>query len=258
MLRTILDPIIEDLDKVFSLLKKEYAAIIDQAGNYTSPEYLSVNKALRPALVILSSRIYGGSSEKTASLAVVFQFIYLASRVHDHVSESEPGPGGKICGLGEENRFPVLLGDYLYGKSTAIILESGINGIIREFARIVCQVHEGMILRKKLNGNNPALHVLHEIIRKETAELFAACCSLGARMAGAPEEVQENMRCFGQNFGMVYGMSRQGVAVKHTAYYADAARRELLLMPPCPEKDILKQLVDLFSRGNTITQRMVG
>lgn len=258
MLRTILEPIMEDLERVFSLIKKEYPAMIEQAGDDTGLEYLSVNKAIRPALVILSSRMYGGNPEKTASLAVVFQFIYLASRVHNSISESESGPGVYSCGLNDGNRFPVLLGDYLYGRSTSILLDSGINGMIRELAEIVCHVHEGMILRRQLAGRNPAVQLYHDIIRKETAELFAACCSLGARLAGAPEADQENIRCFGQNLGMAYGMSKQGMAVKHVAYYAETAWKYLLLAPACTEKDILEKMVNIFSKSEIMARRMVG
>jgi len=258
MLRTILDPIMEDLEYVYCLFRKEFSVIVGQTGDFTGLEYLSVNTAIRPALVILSSRIYGGNPEKTAILAVVFQLIYLASRVHSGISDSEPDSGSEGFGRRDENRFPVLLGDYLYGKSSSILLQSGITGMLRVLAEIVCQVHEGMILRKKLTGHNTASQAFHEIIRKETAELFAGCCLLGARLAGAPEEDQEIMRRFGQNFGMAYGLSEQGFAVEHAAYYADIAQRYLLLAPARPEKDVLDQMVNMFSGGKTTVRRMVG
>jgi len=259
MLRTILDPIKEDLENASCLFREEFPPIIGRAGDLTGLEHLSVDKAIRPALVILSSRIYGGNPEKTAVLAVVFQFIYLASKVQDSFAEFEqPVSASEDCVHCEENRFSVLLGDYLYSKSAFILLESGITGMLRVLAEIVRQVHEGLILKNKITGFNPASKAFHDIIRKVTAELFAGCCLLGARLAGAAEEDQEIMRRFGQNFGMAFGLSELGAAVEQTTFYADKARECLLLAPARPEKVVLEQLVNMLSRGETNMRRMVG
>lgn len=258
MLRTILDPIAEDLENVNCLLGKEFPLIISQEGDLNCLEHLSVNTAIRPALVILSSRIYGGNPEKTAVLAAVFQFIYLASKVQENISQADPVVGSEGYGYRDEKGFSVLLGDYLYSKSTSILLDSGITGMLRVLAEIVCQVHEGLLLKEKLTGFNPASKAFHDIVRKETAELFAGCCLLGARLAGAYEEDQEIMSRFGQNLGMAFGLSELGAAVEQTAFYADKALEYLLLAPARPEKVVLEQLVDMLSGIETNIRRMVG
>jgi len=258
MLRTVLEPIAADLEKVYCLLRKEFPLIIGQAGDLTRPEHLSVNTAIRPALVILSSRICDGNPEKTTVLAAVFQFIYLASKVQENIPKADPAISNEISDYRDKKGFSVLLGDYLYSKSTFMLLKSGITGMICELAEIVCQVHEGLLFKEKLTGFSPASKAFREIIRKETAELFAGCCLLGARLAGASEKDQENLRCFGLNLGMAFGLSEQGAAVEKTAFYADKALGYLLLAPARPEKIVFEQMARMFSVSETNIRRMVG
>ncbi|MDF9406936.1 polyprenyl synthetase family protein [Pelotomaculum isophthalicicum JI] len=258
MLRTILGPIAADLENVYCILRKEFPLIIGQAGDLTRLEHLSVNTAIRPALVILSSRIYDGNPEKTAVLAAVFQFIYLASKVQENISKADPVVSSEISDYRDKKGFSVLLGDYLYSKSTFLLIESGITGMICAMAEIVCQVHEGLLFKEKLTGFNPASKAFHDIVRKETAELFAGCCLLGARLAGAVVEDQEIMRRFGLNLGMAFGLSELGVAVEQTSFYTENALEYLLLAPARPEKIVLEQLVNMLSGSETKIRRMVG
>lgn len=258
MLKTVLSPIAKDLESVYGLLKEESLLVSSRTGGIDGLEYLSADTALRPSLVILSSRIYGGDSKKTTVLAVVMQLIYLAAKVHGDVSEDEMLSGGKGGGYRRQDRFSILLGDYFYSRASVIMLESEITGMLQVLAEIVSQIQEGRILKSKLSGFGPEAKMFYDIIRKETAELFAGCCLLGASLAGAGTEEQETMRSFGENFGMAFALAELGVAAEQIAFYVDRALKGLLSAPARPEKVVLEQLANMLSCGGANMQRMVG
>jgi len=257
MLSGILQLIREDLENVYSLIEKELSGKVSQGGNFASLECSSADMIIRPALVILSSRIYDGDPGKTAVLAGAFQLAYMASRMHGSISEDGSDLTRHGPAMRDEVQLPILMGDYLYSKAYMILFEAGITGMLGVLAEIICQVNEGGILRKKLGGHKPVPQMFREIIRKETGEFFGGCCRLGACLAGAPEEDQESMRLFGQNLGMAYGLQEQGVSFEQTAVYTEKALKYLTPVPDRPEKKVLSQLVYMLSGGEAAVRMVV-
>jgi len=258
MLATILRPIEEDLNKVYDLMDREMAYITRHAGELHWFGQLPTRMALRPALVILSSGMYGGNPEQTRVLATVFQFIFLASYTHDSLSEDFAGVTAKENGISARDRFMILLGDFFYSRASVIILESGIKGMLSPLAEIVSLMQEGCIEKNRLAGDSLDPKKLRDAIRKETAELMAGCCRLGACLAGTTAEDQENMDTFGRNLGMAYGLSKMGAPIDQIVYYGDKGHKALQQMPLKPERIILEQLIKLISCGDVEMQRLVG
>jgi len=257
MLSDILQLIREDLENVYSLIEKELSSKASQKVSFTNLECSSADMIIRPALVILSSRIYDGDPGKTAILAGAFQFAYMASKMHSSISEGGSDLTCHSPAMRDEVQLPILMGDYLYSKAHMILFEAGITGMLGVLAEIICQVNEGGILRKKLGGHKPVPQMFREIICKETGEFFGGCCRLGACLAGAPEEDQENMLRFGRNLGMAYGLQEQGASVEQTAVYTEKALKYLLPVPDRPEKKVLNQLVRMFSGGEAAVRMVV-
>ena len=268
MFEDILKPIEQDMALYRDLMEKELAYIIKRTGESTLFEQWMVEqwmieqwlieKALRPALVILSSRIYGGNQDKTTVLAVVMQFLYIADTIHSCVTDDSRGFAAKVDRLPIEDRLLILSGDYIYSRAAVIMLESSIKGMLQPMADIVCQMQEGRVERSNLSGYNPEAKVMHNIIRKETGELFAGCCKLGASLAGATKEEQENMSAFGRNLGTAYGLLKAAAPIDQVAFYADKGQKALLSTPAKPEKAILEQLLQLITCGGMSLQRLVG
>lgn len=258
MLETILKPITMDLEKANDLLKKEFAYMLKRTGNITGLEHFLVSVSLRPALVIVSSRIFGGNAEKTTILAAVMQFVYFASKVIDAISYDEPVPGIKGIGPLSGDRFKVLLGDYFHSRAAVILQESGIKGMIRPLADIICRMQEARIQKKMMPDGATDIQTYRNIIQKESAELIAGCCMLGARLAGASTEEQETMASYGCNLGMAIYFSERDGSPDLVAHYLDKAREALLLIPDQPEKVILAQLIEKVTDSGIKTQRLVG
>lgn len=249
MLRNILKPIETELMRVNNLVEKN---LIVKAGNIRSLVHLdfsNLDKTIRPALVLLSARLYGGKPEEAVTLGCVMQFIYMASRVQNSISEKDSDYIRGNTDPRDGSQFPVLAGDYLYGKFFSFLCRDGkIRSFLGILSELVCSIHEGGILKKETEGQ-----ILHEVIRKETAELFAVSCLLGASMAGASEQEQESMRRFGLNFGMAYGLLEQD----QSSTYFKEAQKHLAGFPDRVEKTVFEQIIQRLSASGLTARRMV-
>jgi octaprenyl-diphosphate synthase len=257
MLSHIIEQIEQELAWVNNLIEDHLKIKAGYLGSFANLELSPVNQHIRPALVILSSRIYGNVLEKTLVLASVFQFIYMASNVQRSVSEYDTECFGIPEDLNSGSQFPVLVGDYLYGKFYSLLSEKGMLDLLSPIAEIICSIHEGGLIKKKLMLQTSPARTLRDAIQKESAELFGGCCSLGARLAGAPAEGQNTMKLFGKSFGMAYGLLEEGMKVEQVAPYLLEAKEALQLLPGKPERLWLEKLVCNLSRQGLAACRMV-
>jgi len=257
MLSTILQPIEKELQTVHNLIKKQFIIKAGHVGSFAHLELSFLNKMIRPALVILTARIYGCDPKKTAALASVFQFIYLASKIHQEISENDSDYIRGDSDPRDGSQFPVLVGDYLYGKFFTFLCDAGIINLLQPLAEIICQIHEGGILRKKISGTGVTSQVFREVVSKETAGLFAGCCSLTARLAGAAEDDEKLLRNFGHNLGMACGFLENGAPVEYVSSYIDEAVVSLSLLPDKPERAVLEELALNLSGLGLPARRMV-
>ncbi|MDD3654588.1 MAG: polyprenyl synthetase family protein [Desulfotomaculaceae bacterium] len=254
MLDNILQLIGSDLGQVKDFIDRELPADMGLVTRMAGFEFSQADMIIRPALVILSSRAYGGDSGKTIALASVFQLAYMAFRAHDSIAERNSGQR-RGPGLLDEVCFPVLIGDYLYSKAYSVLIKAGITGMLLNLAEIIGMINEGGIIKRRMG---PAPRVFYEIVRKDSAEIFAGCCFLGARLAGAPEDEQQILRNFGRNLGMAYGLREYGVSFEQRTVYLEEAMNYLSMLPERPERDVLGQLVSLCSDNEVVLRRQVG
>jgi octaprenyl-diphosphate synthase len=257
MIKDILKPIEEELQSVRELAEKHLLIKGIHIGSFAHLEFPESEKVIRPALVILASRLYGCAGDKTVVLACVFHFIHMASRVHQSIPEKDSDYTKKDSDPRDGSQFPVLVGDYLYGKYFSFLYKAGMINFLGSLADIICQIHEGGIMERKITSKNPASESYCEVVRKETAELFAGSCAMGARLAGASKKDQEIMRRFGLNFGMASGILERGAAVKYADIYLKEAQEVLRDVPDKKEKAILEQLIHALILQKNFDRRMV-
>ncbi|MDD4766642.1 MAG: polyprenyl synthetase family protein [Desulfotomaculaceae bacterium] len=257
MLREIVKPIENELHAVNNFIEKEMFIRTTHIGRYAHLEFSYSDKVIRPALVILSSRLYGYTGEKALHLACVFQFTHMASIAHKFIPEKDTDYIREDSDPRDGSQLPILVGDYFYGKTFAFLYNTGLSNFMGSIAEIICRIHEGGILKNRMKVNNPASQAYREVVRKETAELFAGCAVMGARLAGASVEQQESMRCLGINIGMASGIMERGATVKFAAAYLEEALANLRDVPDLEERYILEQIIKNLSSHNIIKQRMV-
>lgn len=247
-------------DELQQAQRKVQNKLIIKAGSLNDFARLNVsplNKVIRPALVIMTSRLYNNRSEQVIYLAAILQFIYLASQVHRGVNEDFP-PGEKHDPR-DGCQFPVLVGDYLFGRFFTTLCDGGIINYLHPLAKIISAINEGGLLdRLHPTARNTDTHLHHQIVRLETAEMMAGCCRLAAELAGAGEEQCQRLNMFGLSLGMAAGLLEQDDDAITVSSFLDRAEDQLNSLPEVDRTRELMEVVNLFRQREVNIHRLVG
>ncbi|MEO8188719.1 MAG: polyprenyl synthetase family protein [Acidobacteriota bacterium] len=199
------------VEKELALHFRSANPTIDGIGSYLGS---GGGKRLRPALLLLSSRLLGyDEGEKDVRYAAVVEFIHTATLVHDDIiDEARLRRGRTSANARWGNNLTVLFGDYLYTKSMGIALDEGDLTILKVLSDTTLSMIEGEIIAIEKTGDievtrDEAL----DIIRRKTADLFSAACRLPAHFAPrgdlfAAEHLAEYGRCLGVAFQLIDDM----------------------------------------------------
>jgi octaprenyl-diphosphate synthase len=163
-------------------------------------------KRLRPALVLLTSRLFGTGSEESVFLASLVELLHTASLIHDDIVDNADVRRGKESVHAKWGpNITVLLGDYLYIKSIGLSLQSRHDRVIRLLADVSARLIEGELDEYALSGDPGVTEERYlNIVENKTAVLFAACCRIGAVLGLASPEEEEAVASFGLNLGTTF------------------------------------------------------
>ena len=163
-------------------------------------------KRMRPILMLLIAKNYGGVTELTQNSAIGLELLHTASLVHDDVvDESEERRGQASVNATYNNKAAILVGDFIL--STALLYVSHTNNqqIIRNLSQLGRTLASGEILQLS-NIRNEAISedVYYDVIKQKTAALFESCAAIGALSAGASDDEVRKASLFGQNLGIMF------------------------------------------------------
>ena len=163
-------------------------------------------KRMRPILMLLMAKNYGGITEATQHAAVGLELLHTASLVHDDVvDESTERRGQESVNASYNNKVAVLVGDYIL--STALLYVSLTHNeiIVQRLARLGQTLSNGEILQlTNTSQDGLSEDVYYQVIERKTAALFEACAAIGAISAGHnPDDVAAAVK-FGQNIGIIF------------------------------------------------------
>ena len=163
-------------------------------------------KRMRPMLILLTAKNYGGVSSVTQNAALGLELLHTASLVHDDVvDESDLRRGQPSVNATYNNKVAVLVGDYILSTALLRVALSDNHEIVQELAELGRTLAAGEILQlSNISNQEISEDVYYQVIDKKTAVLFEACCKLGAISVGAPREVVEKAAKFGHNIGMIF------------------------------------------------------
>ena len=163
-------------------------------------------KRMRPMLILLIAKNYGGVNSVTQHSAVGLELLHTASLVHDDVvDESVERRGQASVNAEYNNKVAVLVGDYVL--STALLNVSLTNNskIVQSLAELGRTLSNGEILQlSNIQNTDFSEDVYFEVIKMKTAALFEACCEIGAMSANANDEDLLKARNFGRNLGIIF------------------------------------------------------
>jgi len=163
-------------------------------------------KRMRPILMLLMAKNYGGVTEATQYAAVGLELLHTASLVHDDVvDESEERRGQMSVNASYNNKVAVLVGDYILSTSLLNVSLTHNEIIVQRLARLGQTLSNGEILQlTNTSQDGLSEDIYYQVIERKTAALFEACAAIGAISAGQdPDEVEAAVK-FGQNIGIIF------------------------------------------------------
>lgn len=176
-------------------------------------------KQMRPMLTLLMAKNFAGRygveatqgsgvavNESTLRAGVGLELLHTASLVHDDVvDESDQRRGQRSMNAVYDNKVAVLVGDYILSTALLNVSLTRNCDIVSYLSQLGQTLANGEILQLTSNGSEQiSEEAYYKVIKQKTAALFEACCAMGAMSVGAPKEVVDAARLFGQNLGIIF------------------------------------------------------
>jgi octaprenyl-diphosphate synthase len=207
-----------DAQEIFCLIQSEMDAvevefekrarsniqIITRIGQYL---YRTGGKRVRPALLILSAKIFGEEvNPAVIQMAMVMEFLHTATLVHDDVIDgAEMRRGRQAVSTQWGNETAVLMGDWLYMSAFETALQQRNLAILDALTDATRKMTEGELVQLALVGNMRITEEQHlEIVTRKTGYLFSASCRVGGILRGANEEQRRALTDYGLCLGIAF------------------------------------------------------
>jgi octaprenyl-diphosphate synthase len=208
-IQEIFDLVKADLVEVEKEFGRQVASPIETIsaiGNYLQQ---SGGKRLRPALLLLCSRLCGSNgSPASIKLGAVVEFVHTATLVHDDIIDgSELRRGRPSTNSRWGNQTCVLTGDWLYMQSYVLALSERNFRILEILTDVTQKMVEGELIQLHWLGHSDIDEASYfDIAARKTAYLFSACGKLGAVLGGRADQ-ESKVGEYGRNLGMAFQLA---------------------------------------------------
>ncbi|MDE6010951.1 MAG: polyprenyl synthetase family protein [Muribaculaceae bacterium] len=175
--------------------------------NQIVESYLTVKgKQIRPVLVMLSAKFFGGVNEDTLHAGAALEMLHNASLIHDDVvDETTLRRGVPTINSLWGNHLAVLVGDFFVSNALAAGIRTGHLAVISALSELGKELSLGevdQIVNARDHNLDEGSYI--DMIRKKTASLFMNCVRMGAQTAGASEHEIEPMVKFAELLGIAF------------------------------------------------------
>jgi octaprenyl-diphosphate synthase len=197
-LKAIEDEIAREIDSPVALIH-EMGEFIAGAGG----------KRLRPILLLMAARLAGYQGPRAVRMGCVVELLHTATLIHDDVVDQAPLRRGRQSANARwGDDASILVGDHLYSKSFALMVQDGDRRILETLARATVSMTEAEVfqLERKRSGAITEADYLR-IITQKTASFMSACCRIGALLGDADPEQVEGLTRYGLDIGIAFQIS---------------------------------------------------
>jgi octaprenyl-diphosphate synthase len=204
--KEIFDLIQDELRQVEGEISTESVASVDAVTAIAQYLHASGGKRLRPALLLLSSKIAGNGGVSAVRLGAVVEMIHAATLVHDDVIDAAQTRRGRPSANARwGNHTCVLAGDWLYMQAFQIALRERNFQILDLLIGLTQMMVEGELLQLERIGRKDVTEAdCMELVDRKTACLFSVCARLGALAGGGDSSLQEKLGEYAWNLGMAF------------------------------------------------------
>ena len=202
--------------EIFDLLRDDLVALEGEFGRDTVSrvqaiteigEYLRAGggKRIRPALLLLSAKLFDYQGRGAVRLGAVVEIIHTATLVHDDIiDEAKTRRGRPAANTQWGNSKCVLAGDWLYMQAFKIAVQERNFRILDTLIELTQQMVEGELLQMEKLGKLISLDEHFDLIFRKTACLFSVCMRMGGILGGATPEQEESLAQYGRDLGIAF------------------------------------------------------
>jgi heptaprenyl diphosphate synthase len=175
-------------------------------------------KRFRPLLVLLSAQFGNPAAPGITASAVVCELTHLGTLYHDDVmDEATMRRGAESANSRWGNTIAILTGDFLFARASDLLADLGPESV-RIQARTFERLCTGQI--KETVGpqanDDPMEHYM-AVVSDKTGSLIATCARFGSMLAGADEQIVEQLARFGERIGIAFQLSDDLLDVASTS-----------------------------------------
>ncbi|MEE9331210.1 MAG: polyprenyl synthetase family protein [Methylophilaceae bacterium] len=206
-LKHIQSHISEDMQAVDAVIReslRSQVTLINTIGEHITG---SAGKRLRPALVLLSSGLFGPIGAQQHQLAAIMEFIHTATLLHDDVvDESQMRRGKSTANHVFGNAASVLVGDFLYSRAFQMMVKLQDMRVMEILSEATNTIAEGEVLQLlNLHNANITEEDYLKVIHYKTAKLFEAAARLGAVLnENASTDDEDALALYGMHLGTAF------------------------------------------------------
>ena len=197
-----------DLDEIETQLSENLKPYLDLVSEVANHILFAGGKRLRPLLLVLAGKICGYNDKYAKSVASAMEYLHAATLLHDDIIDDAVLRRGKtVAHSVYGNAVTVLVGDFLLARALAICADSGKIKIIHIISDLTENMSTGEVHQLMRKGDVTLTEAEYmEVIRRKTAVLFQAACTVSAVIAEASPEKEQALSDYGYNLGLAFQM----------------------------------------------------
>lgn len=202
-IQSVLGKELEEMNKIIaSFLRTPNRLMNDIVSSYLEKK----GKQIRPILVILSARLFGGVNGHVLHAGAALEMLHNASLIHDDiVDETSLRRGLPTINATWGNHIAVLVGDFFVSNALAAGISTGNLSIISSLSALGKELSLGEIDQIcNVRDHHFDEQSYFMMIRKKTASLFMNCVRMGAEAAGASKEEYSRMVQYAELLGLCF------------------------------------------------------
>jgi octaprenyl-diphosphate synthase len=209
-------PATSNAKEVFELLRDDLAAIEREFGRDTVSTVRAITdigehlragggKRIRPALLLLSAKLFPHDERSAVRLGAVVEVIHTATLVHDDIiDEAKTRRGRPAANTQWGNSKCVLAGDWLYMQAFKIAVQERNFKILDVLIDLTQQMVEGELLQMEKLGKCISLEEHFDLMFRKTACLFSVSMRMGSLLGKATEEQEARLGEYGRHLGLAF------------------------------------------------------
>lgn len=195
-----------ELDAMNGIIASSMHTDNDMMDSIVSRYLQTKGKQLRPLMVILSAKLFGGVTDDVLHAAAALEMLHNASLIHDDVVDETPMRRGEpTINNMWGNRIAVLVGDFFVSNALAAGIRTGNINIISALSALGSELSLGEIDQicnvrdRKLDEES-----YFNMIRQKTASLFRNCVKVGSEAVGADESQYAPLVQYAELLGLCF------------------------------------------------------